>query len=135
MRDTGVARSSESGWAATTIGLARRVAWGWEHSVGWLLRWMLLVPILGYQRFVSPLTPPSCRLHPSCSAYAVGSITVHGAVKGSLLTGWRLLRCNPWNRGGIDPVPVRGRWLPDVLPDGQPRHGTMSVHSIDGSGI
>jgi len=99
------------------------------------MRELAVALVRGYQRLISPLFPRRCKYHPTCSLYAVGSITVHGAVKGSLLTGWRLLRCNPWNRGGIDPVPVRGRWLPDVLPDGQPRHGTMSVHSIDGSGI
>lgn len=101
----------------------------WDHSIGLVLRYALILPIRGYQRFISPLTPPSCRLYPSCSSYAVESISVHGPFKGFALASWRLLRCNPWNRGGIDPVPARGRWLPDVLPNGEPRHGTMASHA------
>jgi uncharacterized protein len=111
------------------------LVWGWDHSVGWLLTWALIVPIRGYQRFLSPLTPPSCRLHPSCSTYAVESIRTHGPVKGFVLASWRLVRCNPWNRGGLDPVPVKGHWLPDVLPNGEPRHGTMSTHGPADSSV
>lgn len=119
----------ESRSTATISEYWRRLMWLWDHSLGFVLRYALILPIRGYQRFISPLTPPSCRLYPSCSSYAVESITVHGPVKGFLLASWRLLRCNPWNRGGIDPVPARGRWLPDVLPNGEPRHGTMSSHA------
>jgi putative membrane protein insertion efficiency factor len=108
--------------------IGRAVAWLWNHSVGWVLAWGLILPIRAYQRFISPLTPPSCRLHPSCSAYAVEAIQTHGAIKGFVLSCWRLVRCNPWNRGGLDPVPAKGYWLPDVLPNGEPRHGTMSTH-------
>lgn len=100
----------------------------WSRTLGRWLALLLIAPIRVYQRFISPLTPPSCRLYPSCSAYAVGSLQVHGPGKGLVLAAWRLLRCNPWNAGGVDPVPVRGRWLPDVLPDGRPRHGTMASH-------
>ncbi len=105
------------------------VVWAWDHSLGWLLAWALILPIRGYQIAISPLTPPSCRFHPSCSAYAVTAIQRHGALKGFALGFWRVVRCNPWNRGGLDPVPPLGRWLPDVLPDGRPRHGTMGPHS------
>ena len=112
---------------------AGRATWLWDHSVGWALTWALVLPIQGYQRWISPLTPPSCRLHPSCSAYAVGSIRTHGPIKGFLLACWRLVRCNPWNPGGVDPVPPRGRWVPDVLPDGSPRHGTMSPRGRAGT--
>lgn len=101
------------------------VAWAWDHSLGWLLTWALILPIRAYQVLVSPLTPPSCRFHPSCSGYAIAAIRGHGPVKGAVLAGWRLVRCNPWNRGGLDPVPPRGRWTPDVLPDGSPRSATM----------
>ncbi|MGH3085847.1 MAG: membrane protein insertion efficiency factor YidD [Rubrobacteraceae bacterium] len=58
-----------------------------------------------YQRFVSPLFPPSCRFTPSCSRYAVEAIRKRGAFKGSLLGIWRILRCNPFCKGGHDPVP------------------------------
>ena len=129
------AAMSQNRWGATLHAGWDRVRWGWDHSVGWLLTWILILPIRAYQRFVSPLTPPSCRLHPSCSSYAVESIKVHGPVKGFMLTVWRLVRCNPWNRGGVDPVPAHRRWLPDVLPNGEPRHGTMTTHGPDGSGV
>lgn len=103
--------------------LGRGVLWVWDHSLGWVLAQLLLGLIWVYQRAISPLLPPSCRFHPSCSAYAWGSIRVHGSGKGLILGVWRLLRCNPWNGGGVDPVPAVGRWLPDIYPDGRPRPG------------
>jgi putative membrane protein insertion efficiency factor len=60
-----------------------------------------------YRRWISPFLPPSCRFYPSCSAYAVEALTVHGAVRGSWLALRRLLRCGPWHPGGLDPVPPR----------------------------
>lgn len=77
--------------------------------------------VQGYRRFLSPLLPPSCRYHPSCSTYALVALRRHGAAKGSVLTCWRVLRCNPWSKGGVDPVPRRGAWVPDVHPNGTPR--------------
>ncbi len=66
-----------------------------------------------YKKRISPGLPPRCRFEPSCSAYARDALTVHGAVKGTLLSFWRILRCNPLTRGGqIDPVPPKGRWRP-----------------------
>ena len=50
------------------------------------------------------LFPPTCKYHPSCSQYAVDAVRKRGLVRGSALAGWRLLRCNPWSRGGFDPV-------------------------------
>jgi len=59
-----------------------------------------------YRRGISPYTPPSCRFTPTCSAYAYEAIQKYGALKGGLLTLWRLLRCNPFNKGDhYDPVP------------------------------
>ncbi|MBA2375161.1 MAG: membrane protein insertion efficiency factor YidD [Actinomycetota bacterium] len=58
-----------------------------------------------YQRFISLLLPPSCRFTPSCSKYAVAAIQKHGAIKGVALGAWRVLRCNPFCKGGHDPVP------------------------------
>lgn len=100
----------------------------WDRSFGRLLSAILIGLIRGYQRFVSPLTPPSCRYHPSCSAYALAAVRCHGPVKGFLLATWRLLRCNPWSRGGIDFPPQRGGWRGDhqVRPTtapGQPGSG------------
>lgn len=60
-----------------------------------------------YQTHVSPLRGPTCKYYPTCSDYAKQAITIHGPVKGLLLASWRLLRCNPFSRGGFDPVPPR----------------------------
>jgi hypothetical protein len=62
------------------------------------------MPIKLYQKTVSPLTRTSCKYHPSCSEYAVQAVTKFGILRGLVLAGWRLLRCNPWSRGGFDPV-------------------------------
>lgn len=70
--------------------------------------WLLIAPIRFYQRFITPYTPATCRYYPTCSAYAVTALRRRGAVVGTVLTGWRLLRCNPWSDGGIDHVPARG---------------------------
>lgn len=102
----------------TTQGQALRAATtfvrqAWAKTVGRLLSLLFIGLIRGYQRFISPLTPPSCRYHPSCSAYAIAAVRVHGPIKGLALAGWRLLRCNPWSRGGIDFPPARGGWRGD----------------------
>lgn len=58
-----------------------------------------------YQWTVRPLLGPNCRFHPSCSDYAVEALRTHGALRGGGLAARRILRCNPWNAGGFDPVP------------------------------
>lgn len=68
------------------------------------MRKVLILFIRGYQKFISPLFPPSCRFYPSCSEYAVQAIAKYGAVKGGIKSAWRILRCNPFNKGGYDPV-------------------------------
>jgi putative membrane protein insertion efficiency factor len=70
---------------------------------------VLLVPIRVYRVWISPILPPSCRFEPSCSAYAVEALTVHGGLRGTWLTLRRLLKCGPWHPGGWDPVPPRTR--------------------------
>lgn len=60
-----------------------------------------------YQRFISPLFPPSCRYHPTCSNYMIQAIQVHGALKGSLMGIARILRCHPFVKGGVDYVPLK----------------------------
>lgn len=67
--------------------------------------WILLAPVHVYRKVISPLLPPTCRFYPSCSAYAVEALTVHGALRGGWLTVRRLLKCGPWHPGGIDFVP------------------------------
>jgi hypothetical protein len=66
---------------------------------------LLLLPIRGYQRFISPAYPPVCRFTPSCSQYALEAISRHGALRGGWLAFRRLLRCHPFHPGGVDPVP------------------------------
>jgi putative membrane protein insertion efficiency factor len=61
--------------------------------------------VRGYQLTVRPLLGPNCRFHPGCSDYAVEALRTHGALRGGALAGRRILRCNPWNEGGFDPVP------------------------------
>lgn len=69
---------------------------------------LLLIGLLRTYRFaISPLYGQVCRYHPTCSAYALEAVTVHGAMKGSWLAVRRLLRCHPWSLGGYDPVPPR----------------------------
>jgi putative membrane protein insertion efficiency factor len=65
---------------------------------------LFLAPIRLYQRLLSPLIPARCKYHPSCSEYAVQAIRAHGPMRGVVLAGWRLLRCNPLSNGGIDRV-------------------------------
>jgi putative membrane protein insertion efficiency factor len=71
------------------------------------LTWVLVMLVRVYQVVISPLLGPRCRFYPSCSSYALQALRVHGPLRGVALAGWRLLRCNPWNAGGIDPVPPR----------------------------
>lgn len=68
---------------------------------------ILVALVRGYQRFISPGLPPSCRFYPSCSQYAIEALQRHGALKGTLLAARRLTRCHPFNPGGEDPVPER----------------------------
>jgi putative membrane protein insertion efficiency factor len=68
------------------------------------VRKVLVAPIRGYQRFISPALPRRCKYHPSCSEYAVQAIRTYGVLRGLVLAAWRLLRCNPWSHGGVDPV-------------------------------
>ena len=73
--------------------------------LGEIPRRLVLLPIRGYQRFISPGLPPSCRFTPTCSQYALEAVSKHGALKGSWLAARRLVRCHPFNPGGYDPIP------------------------------
>ena len=68
------------------------------------LRWLAVLPIRAYQRLISPMLGARCKYYPSCSEYAAQAIGRFGILRGLVLAGWRLLRCNPWSHGGFDPV-------------------------------
>jgi putative membrane protein insertion efficiency factor len=68
------------------------------------VRAVVVAPINFYRRFISPAFPSRCKYHPSCSEYAVQAIRTYGVLRGLVLAAWRLLRCNPWSHGGVDPV-------------------------------
>jgi putative membrane protein insertion efficiency factor len=93
--------------------VARGVGHLLDQTLGRAVRALLTVLIVGYQRLLSPLLGPRCRFYPSCSAYAVRAIQVHGAGKGTVLAVARIGRCHPWHPGGVDPVPPRGAWKSD----------------------
>jgi uncharacterized protein len=69
------------------------------------MRRLALLAIVGYQRFISPLFPPTCRYEPTCSEYMRQAIMRHGPAKGIWMGARRLLRCHPFHVGGFDPVP------------------------------
>jgi uncharacterized protein len=68
------------------------------------VRSLAAAPIVLYQRFISPAIPRRCKYEPTCSRYALDAIREYGILRGLVLAGWRLLRCNPWSHGGYDPV-------------------------------
>ena len=84
---------------------------------------VLVAPIRLYQRLVSPLLGANCRFHPSCSEYAAQAILRHGPFKGLYLGARRLLRCHPWNPGGIDEVPDVFMWAPKRSSVASPQKG------------
>jgi putative membrane protein insertion efficiency factor len=99
---------------------ARRLAW----MAGAPARLILLGLIGLYRVTLSGWLGGQCRFYPSCSAYAAEAIRTHGAIRGSLLSCWRIARCGPFTGGGVDPVPVRsrtGRMYDEVIHSGASR--------------
>lgn len=92
---------------------------------------LLSLPLRGYQRWVSPLLPARCRFHPTCSSYAIQALRTRGALVGLLLTGWRLLRCQPFHPGGYDPVPPRRQ----VGSPGQRRHPAVRASAVQAPAV
>jgi uncharacterized protein len=68
------------------------------------LRELWLAPVRLYRRVLSPVLPSRCKYHPTCSAYSLEAVRTYGVMRGTVLAGWRVLRCNPWSHGGFDPV-------------------------------
>lgn len=86
--------------------MIRKTAW----VLGTPARLVLIGLILVYRHTFAAVLGGQCRFHPSCSAYAFDAVRLHGAVKGSVLAVWRVLRCSPMSPGGPDPVPPAGAW-------------------------
>ncbi len=78
-----------------------------SDSIRRLINQLPILLIRFYQKFLSPLLGPSCRFHPTCSNYALEAYGTHGFPYATWLTVWRVLRCNPFSKGGYDPVPPR----------------------------
>jgi putative membrane protein insertion efficiency factor len=85
---------------------------------------MATILIRGYQLFISPMFPPSCKYYPSCSAYAIEAVRVQGFFKGTALAIWRVLRCNPYSRGGVDFPP--GSTMAVEIPPDEPSEDTRN---------
>lgn len=66
----------------------------------------LITLVKGYQKWISPLSAPSCRFHPTCSSYTIEALSYHGTLKGCWLSAKRILKCHPFHSGGYDPVPT-----------------------------
>ncbi len=74
------------------------------HGLPRVARLVVVTPIVVYQHVISPAIPRRCKYEPTCSRYAVEAIRQYGILRGLVLAGWRLLRCNPWSHGGYDPA-------------------------------
>jgi uncharacterized protein len=92
----------------------RRALW----MLGAPARVLLLGLLRAYRALIAPALGQRCRFYPSCSAYAVEAVRTHGAVKGSALALWRILRCSPLSSGGPDLVPTRHSSRPNAVYDG-----------------
>lgn len=99
---------------------------GQQSRPGSVAARLLIVLLTGYRRFVSPLLGPRCRFYPSCSAYALEAVQVHGALRGSWLAIRRLSRCHPFHPGGLDPVPSR---------DGEQEVATVAATDVSSAGV
>ncbi len=75
-----------------------------------MVRRALIALVKGYQIALSPMLGGACRFEPSCSAYMIEALNVHGVMKGTILGIWRILRCHPFGKKGYDPVPPKGKW-------------------------
>lgn len=83
------------------------------HALKQVPRLLLIGLVRVYQMVIGPHLPKSCRFTPSCSTYAIQALRQYGAVKGTILAVWRVLRCNPWGGHGYDPP----RWFTEPKPD------------------
>lgn len=103
---------------ATSIGTARMQSADLARSIPLIPRNLVLGFLTAYRSVISPLYGDVCAYYPSCSAYAVGAVQQHGALRGTALSAWRILRCNPWTRGGVDDVHPHEHFRYDLTPRG-----------------
>lgn len=89
---------------AAYTGTARFTGRDFFRSIPLWPRDVTLALLFAYRKVISPMYGEVCKYYPSCSAYGVGAVQQHGAVKGMALAVWRILRCNPWSLGGVDDV-------------------------------
>ena len=90
------------------------------------LTWLMIGFVRVWRAVISPLYGDVCKYYPSCSAYGLKALQTHGAFRGSALTIWRILRCNPWSGGGFDPVPGTHQTCPDGQAGTTPNHEVSS---------
>ena len=90
----------------------------------------LIAGVAWYQRNISAGLPRRCRYSPTCSQYAMEALRIHGSLKGTLLSVWRVLRCNPWSKGGVDRVPAKGSWPTKPLDHDE----LLALYRIEDSG-
>jgi len=89
---------------ASSLGTGHLESRDLVRSIPLVPRNLVLGFLAGYRKVISPMYGDVCAYYPSCSAYAVGAVQQHGALRGTLLSAWRILRCNPWSHGGVDDV-------------------------------
>lgn len=89
---------------SSVVGEGSRGDRGPAPSARRLMRFLVLAPMIVYSKVISPAMPRRCKYEPTCSAYAIEAVRDFGALRGLVLAGWRLLRCNPFSDGGYDPV-------------------------------
>ncbi|WP_460801879.1 membrane protein insertion efficiency factor YidD [Microbacterium sp. GXF6406] len=100
------------------MGTARLQNQDFLRSIPLLPRNLVLGLLAVYRTVISPIYGDVCAYYPSCSAYAVGAVQQHGAVKGAALSAWRVLRCNPWTSGGVDDVRPHDHFRHDLTARG-----------------
>ena len=102
---------------ASSEGASPPQAWSLKR----ISRTVAVTPIVIYQHVISPAIPRRCKYEPTCSRYALEAIREYGILRGLVLAGWRLLRCNPWSHGGYDPVAAQRVFR--IAVGGGPDHG------------
>jgi len=103
---------------ASSVGTAHLRSQDLVRSIPVITRNLVLGFLTAYRKVISPVYGDVCAYYPSCSAYAVGAVQQHGAVKGTGLSAWRILRCNPWSHGGVDDVPLHTNFRHALTPRG-----------------